>query len=100
MPIKLEGLSHTYQGGSPFQSTALHDVNLVIEDSDLLALIGHTGSGKSTLAQHLNGLLQPTSGRVLLDGQDINEKSSDKRATPGMDGTASLRLRPSTTNTG
>ena len=80
MPIKLEGLSHTYQGGSPFQSTALHDVNLVIEDRDLMALIGHTGSGKSTLAQHLNGLLQPTSGRVLLDGQDINEKSSDKRA--------------------
>ena len=80
MSIKLEGLSHTYQGGSPFQSTALHDVNLVIEDRDLLALIGHTGSGKSTLAQHLNGLLQPTSGRVLLDGQDINEKSSDKRA--------------------
>lgn len=80
MPIKLESLSHTYQGGSPFQSTALHDVNLVIEDRDLLALIGHTGSGKSTLAQHLNGLLQPTSGRVLLDGQDINEKSSDKRA--------------------
>ena len=80
MPSKLEGLSHTYQGGSPFQSTALHDVNLVIEDRDLLALIGHTGSGKSTLAQHLNGLLQPTSGRVLLDGQDINEKSSDKRA--------------------
>ena len=80
MPIKLEGLSHTYQGGSPFQSTALHDVNLVIEDHDLLALIGHTGSGKSTLAQHLNSLLQPTSGRVLLDGQDINEKSSDKRA--------------------
>ena len=80
MPIKLEGLSHTYQGGNPFQSTALHDVNLVIEDHDLLALIGHTGSGKSTLAQHLNGLLQPTSGRVLLDGQDINEKSSDKRA--------------------
>ena len=80
MPIKLDGLSHTYQGGSPFQSTALHDINLVIEDHDLLALIGHTGSGKSTLAQHLNGLLQPTSGRVLLDGQDINEKSSDKRA--------------------
>ena len=80
MPIKLESLSHIYQGGSPFQSTALHDVNLVIEDRDLLALIGHTGSGKSTLAQHLNGLLQPTSGRVLLDGQDINEKSSDKRA--------------------
>ncbi len=80
MPITLEGLSHTYQEGSPFQSTALHDVDLVVEDHDLLALIGHTGSGKSTLAQHLNGLLQPTAGRVLLDGQDINAKDSDKRA--------------------
>ncbi len=80
MPIQLERLSHTYQEGSPFQSTALHEVDLTIEDHDLLALIGHTGSGKSTLAQHLNGLLKPTAGRVLLDGQDINDKSSDKRA--------------------
>jgi len=80
LPIQLERLSHTYQEGSPFQSTALHEVDLTIEDHDLLALIGHTGSGKSTLAQHLNGLLKPTAGRVLLDGQDINDKSSDKRA--------------------
>ncbi len=80
MPIKLDSLSHTYQEGSPFQATALHDVDLTIEDHDLLALIGHTGSGKSTLAQHLNGLLKPTSGRVLLDGQDINDKSTDRRA--------------------
>ncbi|NLC32581.1 MAG: energy-coupling factor transporter ATPase, partial [Clostridiales bacterium] len=77
MPIKLEGLSHTYQEGSPFQATALHDINLTIEDNELLALIGHTGSGKSTLAQHLNGLLKPTAGRVLLDGQDINDKSGN-----------------------
>ncbi len=75
MPIKLENLSHTYQEGSPFQATALHDINLTIDDNELLALIGHTGSGKSTLAQHLNGLLKPSSGRVLLDGQDINDKS-------------------------
>ena len=59
---------------------ALHDVNLVIEDHDLLALIGHTGSGKSTLAQHLNGLLQPTSGRVLLDGAPLSTLDEDGRA--------------------
>ncbi len=80
MPITLEKLSHTYQEGSPYQATALHDIDLTINDGDLLALIGHTGSGKSTLAQHLNALLQPTSGRVLLDGQDINQKDHDKRA--------------------
>ena len=80
MPITLEKVSHTYQAGSPFQATALHDIDLTIEDGELLALIGHTGSGKSTLAQHLNGLLQPTSGRVLLDGQDINQKDHNKRA--------------------
>jgi len=80
VPITLEKLSHTYQEGSPYQATALHDIDLTINDGDLLALIGHTGSGKSTLAQHLNALLQPTSGRVLLDGQDINQKDHDKRA--------------------
>ncbi|NLD52058.1 MAG: energy-coupling factor transporter ATPase [Clostridiales bacterium] len=80
MPITLEKVSHTYQAGSPFQATALHEIDLTIEDGELLALIGHTGSGKSTLAQHLNGLLQPTSGRVLLDGQDINRKDHNKRA--------------------
>lgn len=80
MPIMLEHLSHTYQEGSPFQATAIVDINLEILDGELLALIGHTGSGKSTLAQHLNGLLQPTQGRVLLDGKDINAKDTDKRA--------------------
>lgn len=80
MPIMLEHLSHTYQAGSPFQATAIVDINLEILDGELLALIGHTGSGKSTLAQHLNGLLQPTQGRVLLDGKDINAKDTDKRA--------------------
>lgn len=79
MPITLEQLSHTYQEGSPFQATALHDIDLTINDGELLALIGHTGSGKSTLAQHFNALLKPTAGRVLLDGQDINDKAQDKR---------------------
>lgn len=80
MPIKIEHLSHVYQPGSPFQSDALQDIDFTIEDGELLALIGHTGSGKSTLAQHLNGLLTPTSGRVLVDGEDINQKGANRRA--------------------
>ena len=80
MPIKIEHLSHVYQPGTPFMSAALEDIDFTIENGDLLALIGHTGSGKSTLAQHLNGLLRPTSGRVLVDGQDINAKEADRRA--------------------
>ena len=80
MPITLEHMYHTYQPDSPFQADALTDIDFTIEDGDLLALIGHTGSGKSTLAQHLNGLLTPTAGRVLVDGQDINEKGVNRRA--------------------
>ncbi|NLW21604.1 MAG: energy-coupling factor transporter ATPase [Clostridiales bacterium] len=79
MPIVLEQLSHLYRSG-PSTTTALEDINLTIEDGELLALIGHTGSGKSTLAQHLNGLLQPSAGRVLLDGQDINQQGAHRRA--------------------
>ena len=80
MPIKIENMSHIYQPGSPFEADALENIDFTIEDGELLALIGHTGSGKSTLAQHLNGLLTPTSGRVLVDGQDINEKGVNRRA--------------------
>ena len=80
MPIVIENMSHVYQPGSPFKADALTDISLTIEDGELLALIGHTGSGKSTLAQHLNGLLQPTSGRILVNGQDINEKGANRRA--------------------
>ena len=79
MEITLEHVSHTYQPGSPFQAAALCDVSLTIRREDFLALIGHTGSGKSTLAQHINGLLRPTAGRVLLDGQDIEEKGFSKK---------------------
>ena len=77
--MTLEHVTHTYQPGSPFQATAIQDVSLTIQEGEFLALIGHTGSGKSTLGQHINGLLKPTSGRVLLDGQDIHEKGFDKR---------------------
>ena len=80
MQVILEHVTHTYQPGSPFQSTAIKDVCLTIEQGEFLALIGHTGSGKSTLAQHINGLLRPTEGRVLLDGQDIHQKGCNKKA--------------------
>ena len=80
MPIVIEKMSHVYQPGSPFRADALTDIDFSIEDGELLALIGHTGSGKSTLAQHLNGLLQPTAGRVLVNGEDINVKGANRKA--------------------
>ncbi|MCH5287151.1 MAG: energy-coupling factor transporter ATPase [Christensenellaceae bacterium] len=79
MPIEVTGLTHTYSEGSAFQSTAIRDVNLTIEDGEFVCVVGHTGSGKSTLVQHLNGLLKPTSGRVLVDGEDMNGEGVDKR---------------------
>ncbi len=79
MPIEVKNLTHTYSEGSAFQSTAIHDVNLTIEDGEFIAVIGHTGSGKSTLVQHLNGLLKPTRGQVLVDGEDMNGEGVDKR---------------------
>lgn len=80
MPIIIENLTHTYMPSSVTQYTALHDINLVIEDGEFFGIIGHTGSGKSTLIQQLNGLIQPTSGRVVVDGFDMNEK---KQRTAG-----------------
>ena len=76
MSIKIENLTHVYMPKSPFEKKALDNVNLVIEDGEFLALIGHTGSGKSTLIQHLNGLLEPTSGRILVDYIDITNKEA------------------------
>ncbi len=80
MPIVIEGLTHTYMPGSPFQSVAVHDVSLTIGDGEFLGLIGHTGSGKSTLIQHLNGLLKPTAGTVRIDNVDVFDKNTDRRA--------------------
>lgn len=78
MPIKIEHLGHDYAKGTPFEYRALKDINLEIEDGCFVGLIGHTGSGKSTLIQHLNGLLEPTSGTVYVDGRDIfNEKKDE-----------------------
>ena len=74
MSIKIENLTHVYMPKTPFEIKALDNVNLTIEDGEFLALIGHTGSGKSTLIQHLNGLLEPSSGRILVDEVDITSK--------------------------
>lgn len=71
MSVEIKNLSHTYSEGSPFEFKALKNINITIEDGSFIGIIGHTGSGKSTLIQHLNGLLVPTSGTVLVDGKDI-----------------------------
>ena len=79
MSIEVKNLTHTYSAGSALQSTAIRDVNLTIEEGEFVAIVGHTGSGKSTLVQHLNGLLKPTSGQVLVDGEDMNGEGVNKR---------------------
>ena len=80
MSIVIEHLNYVYMAGGPYETKALSDVNLTIEDGEFIGLIGHTGSGKSTLVQHLNGLIMPTSGRVLVDGMDLADKATDRRA--------------------
>jgi energy-coupling factor transport system ATP-binding protein len=71
--IKTEKLTHVYSLNTPFQHVAIQDVDFEAERGEYLGVIGHTGSGKSTFIQHLNGLLKPTSGKVLYDGRDIHE---------------------------
>jgi energy-coupling factor transport system ATP-binding protein len=75
MSIVVENLSFTYMQGTPFEKTALKDISLNIEDGEFAGIIGHTGSGKSTLIQHFNGLLKPTSGRVVINGLDTAGKN-------------------------
>ena len=79
MSLEVKHLTHTYSAGSAFQATAVHDVSQTIEDGEFVCIVGHTGSGKSTLVQHLNGLLKPTSGQVLVDGEDMNGENVDRR---------------------
>ena len=76
--LEVKNLQHIYSAGTPFEHTALDDVSFSVERGEFVGIIGHTGSGKSTLIQHLNGLLKPTSGSILLDGEDI---WSDKKLT-------------------
>ena len=85
--IRVENLTHTYGENTPFCRSAVKDVNMEIMEGEFLGVIGHTGSGKSTLIQHLNGLLRPTSGRVLLGDRDIWEdpkKIRDVRFRVGL----------------
>lgn len=74
MPINIEGLKFTYSNGGPFEKNALHDINIDIQNGEFIGIIGHTGSGKSTLIQHLNGILKPTAGRVIINGIDTKQK--------------------------
>ena len=76
--LQVQNLNYIYSIGTPFQHQALKDVSFCVNRGEFIGIIGHTGSGKSTLMQQLNGLLKPTSGQILLDGQDI---WSDKKLT-------------------
>lgn len=69
--IEIENLNHIYSVGTPYEKKALSNINLSINSGDFVGLIGHTGSGKSTLVQHLNGLLKPTSGKIIVDGEEL-----------------------------
>lgn len=73
-----ENLKYLYSVGTPFETAAIHDITFSVEQGDLIGVIGHTGSGKSTLIQHLNGLLEPHSGKVFIDGNDIWTKENRK----------------------
>jgi energy-coupling factor transport system ATP-binding protein len=74
MSIIVNNITHIYMKNTPFEKKALDNVSCSIQDGELIALIGHTGSGKSTLIQHINGLLKPDSGRIIIDGIDITDK--------------------------
>ena len=76
MSIKIENLTHIYMPKTPFEKKALDNINITNEEGQFLALIGHTGSGKSTLIQHLNGLLEASSGNILVDNIDITNKET------------------------
>ena len=86
MPIIVHELSHEYGADTKLNMLALDDINLVIPDGQFVGLIGHTGSGKTTLIQQLDALLEPKSGTVYLDGEDIFEKDYDRRKLRGTMG--------------
>lgn len=77
--LELKNLSYVYGTGTPFEKTAVNNLSLSIEKGEFIGIMGHTGSGKSTLVQMLNGLMEPTSGQVLLDGEDIWANPKDIR---------------------
>lgn len=77
--LKVENLSYTYNKGLPDSTTAIHDINLEMQQGEFVGVIGPTGCGKSTLITHFNGLLKPTSGRIFIDGEDMWEKPKEIR---------------------
>ncbi len=79
MQIQVKNLTHIYSEGMPYESVALTDISFEIEKGEFVGIIGHTGSGKSTLIQHLNGLLKPKTGKILIDGIDITGKDVKMR---------------------
>lgn len=79
MAIVIEQLTHAYMAESALRFTALDGLTLTIEEGEFLGVIGHTGSGKSTFMQHLNGLLLPTGGSVLVDGFDTRDKNREEK---------------------
>ena len=85
--LEVKNLTHTYSAGTPFEHTAIDNMSFSVERGEFIGIIGHTGSGKSTIAQMMNALLAPTSGKVLLDGTDINstkEESYKSRFKVGL----------------
>lgn len=78
MPIAVNNVSYLYNRATPFETAALQDVSFMIENGEFIGIMGHTGCGKSTLIQLLAGLLTPDTGQIILDGQDINQKSYDR----------------------
>lgn len=78
--IQIEQLEHIYMANTPLEHKALTNVNMAIVEGECIAIIGHTGSGKSTLIQHLNGLVRPQRGKVIIDGEDLASSKMDIRA--------------------
>ncbi len=85
--IEVRDLTHVYSAGTPFEHTAIEQLNFAVEAGELVGILGHTGSGKSTLIQHLNGLLKPTAGKVLFRGEDVWK---DKKFTHAIRGKVGL----------
>lgn len=77
--LETQNLSYVYSEGTPFQVTAVDNINISIDKGEFIGIIGHTGSGKSTLVQHLNGILKPTSGKILFEGKDIHSSKDFTR---------------------
>ena len=77
--MSIRGLSHVYSPKTPFECSAISDINLDIFPGETLGVIGHTGSGKSTLISHLNGLIKPSSGSILFNGEDIYQSKEFTR---------------------